>query len=100
MYSDNHQPDPTDTPQAYETEPQPLHICDGCESELVYPINWVAEAPLHWRILLRCPNCEITREGIFTEPTIDVFADALYRGETALLSTLARLSSENMSDAV
>jgi hypothetical protein len=99
MYPDEHPP-AANTDGARETEPEPLHICNSCGGELVYPLDWVDEDEAHWRMLLRCPDCENVREGIFTQLTIDVFADELDRGEAVLLSALKRFTRENMSEAV
>jgi DNA-directed RNA polymerase subunit RPC12/RpoP len=99
MYPDEHLPAAARTDGALETEPELLRICSNCGSELVYPLDWVDEDATQWRMLLRCPDCESIREGIFTQLTIDVFADELDRGEAELLSTLKRLTHENMSEA-
>ncbi len=99
MYPDEHPP-ATAHFRVREPEPQLLHICGNCEGELVYPLDWVDEDATHWRMLLRCPNCEGIREGIFPQLTIDAFADEIDRGEAELLSTLKRLTRENMSEAV
>jgi hypothetical protein len=100
MYPDEHPPAAAHTDPARERKPELLHICSNCSSELIYPLDWVDEDPMHWWMLLRCPDCESIHEGLFTQQTIDVFADELDRGEAVLLSTLKRLTRENMSEAV
>ena len=47
--------------------PDHLHVCFHCAGELVYPLDWSEEGPRHWRIVLRCPECESRREGIFDQ---------------------------------
>lgn len=100
MYPDEHQPVAAHTDRTLDTEPELLHICSNCGGKLVYPLDWLDEDATHWRMLLRCPDCESTHEGIFTQQTIDVFADELDRGEAELLSTLECLTRENMTEVV
>ena len=47
--------------------PDQLHVCFHCAGELVYPLDWSEEGPRHWRIVLRCPECESRREGVFDQ---------------------------------
>jgi hypothetical protein len=100
MYPDEHLPAAAHRHPAHATEAELLHICSRCRGELVYPLDWVDEDPTHWRMLLRCPNCETTHEGVYSQLTIDVFADEIDRGEAVLLDTLKRLTRENMTEAV
>ncbi len=89
-------------PQAAQTgcAPQELHICFNCSSELVYPLDWTEEGPRHWRIVLRCPECEARREGVFEQSVVEQLDDELDRASGALLSDLKRLTHANMSDEV
>ena len=47
--------------------PEQLHVCFNCAGELVYPLDWSEEGLRHWRIVLRCPECESRREGVFEQ---------------------------------
>jgi hypothetical protein len=67
---------------------------------MVHPIGWEEEGPGHWWLLLRCPDCEATREGVFAQPVVDVLADELDLGEAALLCALERVTRENMTEAI
>jgi hypothetical protein len=67
---------------------------------MVYPLEWAEEGPRHWRMFLRCPDCEATREGVFSQKAVDVLADELDRGESVLLCTLKRVTHENMTEAI
>ncbi|HWW90085.1 MAG TPA: hypothetical protein VNY35_04815 [Solirubrobacteraceae bacterium] len=80
--------------------PQELHICFNCAGELVYPLDWSEEGAGHWRIVLRCPECEARREGVFEQSVVELLDDELDRGAGALLSDLKRLTHANMSDEV
>jgi hypothetical protein len=80
--------------------PQELHVCFNCAGELVYPLDWTEEGARHWRIVLRCPECEARREGVFEQTTVERLDDELDRGAGALLSDLKRLTHANMTDEV
>lgn len=80
--------------------PQELHVCFNCSSELVYPLDWTEEGSRHWRIVLRCPECEARREGVFEQEVVEHLDDELDRASGALLSDLKRLTHANMSDEI
>ena len=63
---------------------QDLHLCIGCPSELVYPVEWEEAGPESWKVLLRCPDCEACHEGVFTQPAVDALDVELDRGQEAL----------------
>jgi hypothetical protein len=77
-----------------------LHICFHCSGELVYPLDWSEEGPRHWRIVLRCPECESRREGVFDQTAVERLDDELDRGSSALLGDLRRMTHANMSEEV
>lgn len=77
-----------------------LHVCFHCGSELVHPLDWSDEAEGAWRLLLRCPECEATREGVFTQEEVDLLEDELDRGIGSLLSDLRRMTHTNMSEEI
>jgi hypothetical protein len=81
-------------------EPDPLHVCFHCAGELVYPLDWVEEGPRHWRIVLRCPECEARREGVFEQASVEELDEELDRAAGALLSDLKALTQANMEDEV
>jgi hypothetical protein len=77
-----------------------LSICFNCSSDLVYPLDWSEEGPRHWRIVLRCPECEARREGVFDQGSVERLDDELDVGFSALLSDLGRMTHANMSEEV
>lgn len=77
-----------------------LHVCFHCSGELVYPLDWSEEGSRHWRILLRCPECESRREGVFDQATVERLDDELDRGSSALLGDLRRMTHANMSEEI
>jgi len=80
--------------------PDQLHLCFHCAGELVYPLDWSEEGPRHWRIVLRCPECESRREGVFDQAAVERLDDELDRGSSTLLGDLRRMTHANMSDEI
>jgi hypothetical protein len=66
----------------------------------VYPLDWVEEGPRHWRIVLRCPECEARREGVFEQASVEELDEELDRAAGALLSDLKALTQANMEGEV
>jgi hypothetical protein len=88
-------------PENPPAEPhQDLHICVECSSELVYPVQWEESGPVNWSVLLHCPNCDIYREGIFTQETVEGFDEELDRGADALARDYKRLMRANMAEEI
>jgi hypothetical protein len=80
--------------------PEHLHICFHCSGELVYPLDWSEEGQRHWRVILRCPECESRREGVFEQTAVERLDDELDRGSSALLGDLRRMTHANMTEEV
>jgi hypothetical protein len=80
--------------------PDPLHVCFHCAGELAYPLDWIEEGPRHWRIALRCPECEARREGVFEQATVEQLDEELDRAVGTLLSDLKHLTQANMEEEV
>ena len=78
--------------------PEQMHICVQCGSPLVQPIEWSEEGPLGWLVVLRCPECELSRPGVFGQNAIDAFDDELDRGTQILQQELAALTRDNMTE--
>ena len=91
-------PPRTDNPPA---EPhQELNVCMECASDLVYPVEWEESGDENWSVLLHCPNCDIYREGVFTQQTVEVFDEELDRGADALARDYKRLMRANMAEEI
>jgi hypothetical protein len=80
--------------------PDSLHVCFHCAGELAYPLDWAEEGPRHWRIVLRCPECEARREGVFEQEAVEQLDEQLDHATGALLSDLKQLTQANMEDEV
>ena len=94
----NESPDTRDSQRA--CAPEQLHVCFHCAGELAYPLDWAEEGPRHWRIVLRCPDCESRREGVFEQGLVERLDDELDRAASLLLGDLKRMTHANMSEEV
>lgn len=79
---------------------QNLHTCPRCARDLVYPLDWAPAGSSHWRVTLRCPECEWGDSGLFAEELIERFDAELDRGAEKLLRDLQHLAHANMADDV
>ena len=74
--------------------------CTSCDSALVYPIDWEEAGETHWEVVLRCPNCEWTGNGVFDQDVVERFDEELDRGTDNLVDDLKRLTAANMEEEV
>jgi hypothetical protein len=75
-----------------------LHVCPGCSSKLVQPLEWEqASDRSHWRVWRRCPDCELVCDGVHAAPEIDAFDEQLDLGTRLLADELKALTRENMA---
>jgi len=91
--SDQQLPEPAGAPQAGDID---LHVCPECSSHLVYPLEWAPVDNCHWRVDLRCPECEWRQAGLYEQAVLDRFDNALDEGTDAMVSNLRRLQRANM----
>jgi hypothetical protein len=66
----------------------------------VYPIHWEEADSAHWRVSLRCPNCEWEATGVFSQDVVDDFDERLDEGTEQLVSDLRQLMHANMSEEI
>lgn len=82
-----------------KTAPHPLHVCPECGSHLIQPTRWKQEGDRsHWRVWLRCPECEWTRDDVHDEVEIDAFDEQLDLGAHELADELRALEHANMTE--
>ena len=63
-------------------------------------MDWSPAAGRRWIVELRCPECEWTGGGTYSQKVVDRFDEVLDDGTEALLEDLNRLSRANMEDLV
>ena len=83
-----------------ETECRPLHICPECNSPLVQPNSWSEVDDTHWELVLSCPNCDWSTEGVYAQSEVEDLEDHLEEGLSDMLADLQRLAQANMADEV
>jgi hypothetical protein len=91
---------PAIAPEAPSRIPHDLHICQGCRSELVYPIEWEEAGAEYWRVVLRCPNCEWSASGVFPQELVDLFDERLDQGTEQMVTDLKHLMRANMTEEI
>ena len=92
------QPEAPNQPSA---EPQQdLHVCTECESELVYPVQWEEAGPVNWSVVLHCPNCDVFREGVFTQDTSSSSTRSSTAAPTRSRATTSASMRANMADEI
>jgi hypothetical protein len=88
----------TDSPASPPGEA--LHVCPRCAGGLVHPLDWVEESPSRWRILMRCPDCDLLREGVFGQALVERLDEELDRATGALLDDLKQITQANMTEEI
>ena len=78
----------------------PLHVCPSCDSHLVQPVDWAEASEEQWDLLLRCPNCDWSDEGIYDQRSVEELEEHLDEGLAELLGDLQRLTQANMADEI
>jgi len=87
----------------YETqEPvrRGLHVCPDCDSELVQPISWIESDDERWELVLECPNCWWSTEGLYDRDEVHELEEHLDTGLADMLGDLKRLTHANMADQI
>jgi hypothetical protein len=83
------------------TQPhQDPQVCVQCSSDLVYPVKWEESGPENWSVLLHCPNCDVYREGTFSQDTVEAFDEELERGADEITRDYKRLVRANMAEEI
>jgi hypothetical protein len=90
-------PEPAPAPIDENTD---LHMCGSCGSEMVYPLSWAEAGQTHWEILLRCPNCEWSGTGVFSQEHVERFDNELDRATAQLVDDLKALTAANNEEDV
>jgi hypothetical protein len=83
-----------------EVDGRPLHICPECNSPLVQPHSWSEVDESHWELVLLCPNCEWSADGVYSQSEVEDLEDHLEEGLADMLADLQRLAQANMADEV
>jgi hypothetical protein len=93
------QPHPQHSQHAQDTETHP-HVCGTCLSDLVQPVEWATVGASYWQITLRCPECEWSGTGVFSEETVGRFQEVLDAGQQAMICDMLTLAESSFADEV
>lgn len=67
---------------------------------MVQPVRWFEQGDRHWHVDLRCPECEWTDRGSFTQDQVDDFDAELDRGCKTLMDDLRTLERANLEEDI
>jgi hypothetical protein len=94
-------PEPREVPAERPADAdRELHLCANCGAGLVYPVQWEEATGKTWHVTVRCPDCEWTEAGVFSQDQCDRFDDELEAGTDALTRDYKRLVTANMSEEI
>lgn len=74
------------------------HICPLCASDLVYPVDGTRIDDSHWRLTLRCPNCELSRDVVLTQEGAERLDHQLCHGLEILAHEADELSRQHFEE--
>lgn len=77
-----------------------LAVCAMCDSDLVEPTRWERAGDGHWALDLRCPNCEHSSAGVYSDECVDSLDERLDAGAMLIVRDLGRFEHANMTDDV
>lgn len=77
-----------------------LTICGTCDCHFVQPVDWEEAGPRHWRLELRCPNCESRGTVVVEDEVVDQYDMVLERGSAELARSLHEAVEQSIEDEV
>jgi hypothetical protein len=77
-----------------------LTICGACDCRFVQPVDWEEAGPRHWRLELRCPNCEARGTVVVEDEVVDHYDLVLERGSAELARSLHEVVASSIEDEV
>src|SRR4051812_48968977 len=75
---------------------QDLTTCGTCGCPFVQPVDWDEAGARHWRVTLRCPNCEDCGTVVVEDEVVDHYDLELERGAAELARSLHEIVEENI----
>jgi hypothetical protein len=75
-----------------------MHACPSCGSLLVQPVEWDELGEGHWRVGLRCPECDWWGRESYSQAEVDRYDEELDRGGLELKGDLRALTRANMEE--
>ena len=75
-----------------------LTLCGACDCPFVLPVDWDEVGARHWRLTLRCPNCEAFGTVVVEDDVVDAYDIVLEHGAAELARTLHEVAERNAED--
>lgn len=75
-----------------------LTTCGACACDFVQPVEWDEAGPRHWRVTLRCPNCQSIGTVVIGDEVVDQYDIVLERGAATLARALHELVETNIDE--
>lgn len=77
-----------------------LTVCGSCDCPFVQPVDWEEAGPRHWKLELRCPNCESRGTVVVEDEVVDHYDLVLERGSAELARSLHEVVESSIEDEV
>lgn len=77
-----------------------LTCCGSCDCELMHPVGSGRVAARHWRVELRCPNCEERGTVVVEEGVVDRLGSLLEHGVAEIALALCDAVEERVAREV
>lgn len=75
-----------------------LTVCGSCDCPFVQPVDWEEAGPRHWKLELRCPNCESRGTVVVEDEVVDHYDLVLERGSAELARSLHEVVESSIED--
>lgn len=75
-----------------------LTVCGSCDCPFVQPVDWEEAGPRHWKLELRCPNCESRGTVVVEDEVVDHYDLVLERGSAELARSLHEVVEASIED--
>ena len=77
-----------------------LEVCPACGTDFVNPVEWSAIEDHSWHMLLRCAQCEHSREVTVSNSEAERFDEALDSRADPIARAVRKLDLERMAATV
>jgi len=77
-----------------------LEVCPACATDFVNPVEWTAIEDHSWWMLLRCAQCEHSREVTVSNAEAERFDEALDSRADPIARAVRKLDLERMTTTV
>lgn len=94
------QPEPPQSEMTHAEAAVDLTVCGVCDCRFVQPVDWEEAGTRHWKLELRCPNCESRGTVVVEDEVVDHYDLVLERGSAELARSLHEVVESSIEDEV